>query len=79
MYRIRYPQSDLKGSQPFSRLLPKKKTRVSAEARFRNDQIQLLNLIYQELQKVNSNLAVAGQVISPRTHDDSDDELESYE
>ena len=52
---------------------------MPTEADFHSEQIRLLNLIYQELQKVNSNLAQAGQATSPTTDDDNDDELESYE
>jgi hypothetical protein len=56
-----------------------KKTSLSPEAKFHSEQIRLLNLIYQELQKINSNLALASQASNDAATDDSDEELDSYE
>jgi hypothetical protein len=55
------------------------KTSLSPAAKFHREQIRLLNLIYLELQKVNSSLALAGHATSGPQPEGSDEELESYE
>jgi hypothetical protein len=59
-------------------LLPKK-TKSSDLEKFQGEQIRLLNLIYQELQKLNYNLVRSSPDPAHKNGIGSDDELEEYE
>ncbi|MGH9879203.1 MAG: hypothetical protein ACRD5H_16355 [Nitrososphaerales archaeon] len=60
-----------------------KKAKVPSQSELQREQIRLLNLIYQELQKLNSNSAISARppIADSASGSDngSDEELDSYE
>jgi hypothetical protein len=60
-----------------------KKARGHSHSELQEEQLKILNLIYQELQKLNCNLAVSARPpiadVTSGIDDRSDEELDSYE